>query len=378
MAVTNFGALTQEQLTLWQRDVWKQARNHSYLTKFMGDGPNSVIQRITELKKDKKGSRAVITLLADLVGDGVAGDRQLEGNEEAMQTFDQVIQIDQLRHATRHEGRMADQASVVSFRNNAKDVLAYWQADRHDQLAFLAASGVSFDTHNNGAPRVGSAFPDLEYAKDVKPLSAYRRLRWNGVAKTLETNASTADVAVTDTPTWNMFIQAKAYAKTHKIRGVKVNGEETYHAFLSPLAMAKLKQDPDYQTNLRSAQSRGDANPLFTGNAVKIDNLVIHEYEHVFNTSGASGAVLIPKGGSLHSKWGGTGDIDGCQILFCGAQAMGFADIGQPYWDEEGYDYSNAQGIAVGKISGFLNPRFMSPITGTVENHGMFSVYVAQ
>ena len=157
-----------------------------------------------------------------------------------------------------------------------------------------------------------------------------------------------------------------------------MNGEETFHVLLSPLAMAKLKQDPDYQTNLRSAQSRGDSNALFTGNAVKIDNLVIHEYEHVFNTSGASGAVLIPKGGPLHSKWGGTGDIDGCQILFCGAQAMGFADIGQPYWDEEGYDYSNAQGIAVGKISGFLNPRFMSPITGTVENHGMFSVYVAQ
>lgn len=117
---------------------------------------------------------------------------------------------------------------------------------------------------------------------------------------------------------------------------------------------------------------------MFTGNSVKIDNLVIHEYEHVFNTSGASGSVLIPKGGPLHSKWGTTGDVDGCQILFCGAQAMGFADIGNPYWDEEGYDYGNSQGIAVGKISGFLNPQFMSPVTGSMENHGMLSCYVAQ
>ena len=38
---------------------------------------------------------------ADLTGDGVAGDRTLEGNEEQMQTFDQVIRIDQLRHANR-------------------------------------------------------------------------------------------------------------------------------------------------------------------------------------------------------------------------------------------------------------------------------------
>lgn len=378
MALTNFAALTQEQLTLWQRDVWRQARNHSYLTRFMGDGPNSMIQRITQLKKDKKGARAVITLLAELAGDGVAGDRQLEGNEEAMQTFDQVIRIDQLRHGTRHLGRMADQKSVVEFRRNARDVLAYWQADRHDQIAFLTLSGVPYNVHNNGAPRIGSDLVNLEYAADVQTLSPYRRLRWNGTSKSLVSNASTTDVAATDTPTWDMFVQLKAYAKTHKIRGVNDGGEETYHVFLSPLAMAKLKQDEKYLLNLRHAQEKGNKNPLFTGNSVKIDNLYIHEYEHVFNTSGASGAVLVPKGGPLHSKWGSSGDVDGCQILFCGAQALGFADIGDPYWDEEGYDYSNSQGIAVGKISGFLNPRFMSPVTGSVEQHGMLSCYVAQ
>ena len=385
MALTNFAALTTEQLTLWQRTLWKQARNQSYLSRFFGDGPNSLIQRITELKKDQKGARAVITLLADLTGDGVAGDRQLEGNEEAMQTFDQVIRIDQLRHGVRHQGRMANQKSVVEFRGNARDVLAEWQADRHDQLGFLVLGGNPFSVHNNGAPRIGSDFVNLEYAADVKPLTPYRRLRWNrgplanpASSGQLETNASTADVTVNDTPCWEMFIQLKAYAKTHKIRGVKVGGEETYHAFLSPLAMAKLKLDPTYMVNLRHSQQKGDSNPLFTGNSVKIDNLYIHEFEHVFNTSGASGSVLVPKGGPLHSKWGSTGDIDGCQILFCGAQAMGFADIGMPYWDEEGYDYSNSQGIAVGKISGFLNPQFMSPVTGSVENHGMLSVYVAQ
>ena len=219
---------------------------------------------------------------------------------------------------------------------------------------------------------------NLEYAADVKPLTANRRLRWNGTSKLLETNGATTSVAAADTPMWEMFVQLKAYAKTQRIRGVNVDGEETYHVFLSPLAMAKLKLDPTYQLNLRHAQDRGGKNPLFTGNEVKIDNLYIHEHLNVFNTSGASGSVLIPKGGPLHSKWGATGDVDGCQVLFCGAQSMGFADIGDPYWDEEGYDYSNSQGISVGKISGFLNPQFMSPVTGSVENHGMLSVYVAQ
>ena len=89
-----------------------------------------MIQHITELKKTEKGARAVITLLADLEGDGIAGDRTLEGNEEAMKSMDQVIRIDQLRNATRHEGKMADQKSVVNFRENARDKLAYWVADR--------------------------------------------------------------------------------------------------------------------------------------------------------------------------------------------------------------------------------------------------------
>ncbi|RYF27729.1 MAG: DUF4043 family protein, partial [Comamonadaceae bacterium] len=165
--LTNFAALTSEQKTVWSMDLWKQARNYSFINKFLGTGPNSLIQHITELKKDEKGARAVITLLADLVGDGVAGDRTLEGNEEAGQTQDQVIRMDQLRHAQRHEGKMANQKSVVEFRGNAKDRLAYWLSDRLDQLAFLTMAGISYTKKPDGSTRVGSDLPFLEFAADV-------------------------------------------------------------------------------------------------------------------------------------------------------------------------------------------------------------------
>ena len=79
--LTNFALLTNEQKTIWSMDMWKHARNYSFVNKFLGNGSNSMIQHITELKKSEKGARAVITLLADLEGDGVAGDRTLEGNE---------------------------------------------------------------------------------------------------------------------------------------------------------------------------------------------------------------------------------------------------------------------------------------------------------
>ena len=151
MALTNFGLLTAEQKTIWSMDLWKNARNQSFINKFLGSGTNSMIQHITDLKTSEKGARAVITLLADLQGDGVAGDRTLVGNEEGMQTFEQVIRIDQLRHANRHEGRMADQKSIVSFRDNSKNVLSYWLADRIDQMAFQTLAGTDFRVRGTAA-----------------------------------------------------------------------------------------------------------------------------------------------------------------------------------------------------------------------------------
>lgn len=369
MANTNFGLLTDEQKTIWSMDLWKQARNYSFINQFMGKDANSVIQHITELKKSEKGARAVLTLLTDLEGDGIAGDRTLEGNEEAMKSFDQVIRLDQLRHANRHEGRMADQKSIVEFRNNSRDVLAYWLADRMDQLAFLTMAGLGYSVANSGGTRTGSDLSYLEFAADVAAPSTKRVAQWDDT-NGLVIGGASSDIVAGDTPTWELFVELKAYAKDNYIRGVKEKGgEECYHCFLSPAAMAKLKLDDTYMQNLRHAQPRNNENGLFSGSAVKIDGIYFHEFRHVPNTRLAASG----------SKYGATGTVDGCQLLFCGAQALGMADIGAPEWVEKGFDYENQQGVSVSKILGFLKPQFYTQYSGgTVEDHGIISVYVAQ
>jgi N4-gp56 family major capsid protein len=368
MAKTNFNELTDEQKTVWSRDIWKQARNYAFVSKFSGRGPNSMIQRITELTKSEKGTRAVITLVADLEEDGVAGDDQLEGNEEAIRAYDQVIQIDQLRQANRHKGRLADQKSVVNFREQSRDVLAYWLADRMDQLAFLTMSGVDYTVKNNGAARVGSNLQNLDYAGDVVAPSASRHFRWDetsGLIGGAGVAASTADVAAGDTPTWAMLVDLKARAKELYIRGIKgPGGQEFYHVFLTPRGMAELRKEADYLANVRNAGVRGSSNELFKGvDTVMVDGLMIHEYRLVYNTLGATSGV---------DKWGGSNDVDGQRILFAGAQALGMADIGAPEWVEKGFDYDNQQGISVGKIFGYLKPQFNSVTdTSAVEDHGL-------
>ncbi|MBK8467660.1 MAG: DUF4043 family protein [Chloracidobacterium sp.] len=369
-APTNFALLTNEQKTAWSMDFWRQSRNMSFVNKFLGKGENSLIQHVTELKKTEKGARAVITLLADMEGDGVVGDRTLEGNEEQLTSQDKVIRIDMMRNANRHEGTMADQKSVVNFRENSRNKLAYWMADRIDQLAFLTMAGIAYTKMPDGRTRVGSDLKNLEFAADIVAPSAKRVARWNGATKSLVVGGASSDVVVADTPMWEMLVQAKAYAKETYMRGTGGDGgDEDYHAFLSPMAMSRLKLDATYLQNLRHAQnSKNDA--LFSGNAVKVDGIWLHEFRHVPNTRLASSG----------SKYGAGGLVDGCQVLFCGAQALGMADLGAPTWVEKEFDYDNQPGISIGKILGFLKPQFKSQYLGgtTQEDHGVMSIYVAQ
>jgi N4-gp56 family major capsid protein len=239
-----------------------------------------------------------------------------------------------------------------------------------DQLAFLTLSGISYTLRNNGAPRIGSDFPYLEFAADVTAPTAMRRVRWDNTAKQIVVGGTTSAVTATDTPAWELFVQLKALAKEQYIRPLRANGgKEYYVAFLTPQAMAKLKLDPTFMQNLRHAEVRGEDNPLFTGDPIVIDGIVFHEHRHVFNTSGAAPG----------NKWGSSGNVDGCQILFCGAQALAMADIGPPTWVEKGFDYDNSQGISVSKILGFLKPKFTSIYaSNTVQDFGVISAYVAQ
>jgi hypothetical protein len=371
---TNFGLLTAHQKKTWSKDFWSQARDISFLNKFMGKGSNSVVQHIDELTKTKKGTQAIITLVADMEGDGVVGDNRLKGNEEGLKSYEQVIQYDQMRNGNHNEGRMADQRTIVNFREQSKDKLAYWLSDRMDQLGFLTLSGVPYTMRTNGVARVGSKLPDLDFAADVVAPSSARNATWDEGTKSLVINAGTGGIVAGaigtgDYPCWEMLVQAKAYAKDNFIRGVREKGgEECYHVFFTPQQMAKLKLDPTYMQNLRHAQSRDGSNALFTGSTVKVDGLYLHEFRHVYNTSGAANG----------SKWGAAGAINGAQALFCGAQAMGMADIGDSAWDEEIEDYGNSYGIAIAKMLGFLKPQFYTQYSGgTVQDHGVLSLYTA-
>jgi len=380
MANTNFAALTSEQLTIWSRDFWRVARNMSFINQFAGSGPNAMVQRISELTQSEKGARAVITLLADMTGDGIVGDNTLEGNEEALRAYDIVVQLDQLRFANRLAGRLADQKSVVNFREHSRDALAYAMADRIDQLAFLTMTGVSYGVKCNGALRntlgSGQNLSDLAFSGDVSAPTTNRHRRWDATSG-LVAGDVTATVAA-DTIKYETIVALKAYAKDNYIRGIRGAGnEEVFHLFVTPQVMADLKLDSDFLANVRNAGVRGPNNELFSGSSsLMVDGVMVHEFRHVFNTAGATSGAS-GNAGSNGYKWGANADIDGSACLFVGAQALAMADIGLPEIVEDSFDYGNQNGISIGKIFGFKKPKYNSDHNVAVEDFGIVRLDVA-
>ena len=364
MAITNFAALTQQQKLVWSKDVWKAAREKTFINKFIGDDENNVIQRITELTRTEKGEQCIMHLVADLVGDGVVGDDEREGMEEALQSYNDIISIDLISHGVTNKGKLSDQKSVIKFREQGRDKLSYWLANRIDQLAFLTLSSIDYSFNNDGSIRVGSSFPKLSFAKDIIAPTSKRLLVWNNTNSNFTTYATNASTTVNDTVSYKMFTKALAYAKDHYIKPLTAGGKEFYVFFVKPGTIAQLKNDSTYMNAVVQAAPRDMNNPFFTGAVVTLDGAIIHESRLVYSTTGAASG----------SKWGALSAIEGTRTLLCGAQALGMADLGAPQWSEKEFQYESRQGINTDKMFGLLKPQFYSIYDKSIQDFGAICI----
>jgi N4-gp56 family major capsid protein len=364
---TSFAAMNAEEKKIWSLNFWKEVRNQSFLTGFLGADQNAVVQRVSELKATEKGTKAIIHLIPNASLGGVAGDNTLRGNEDTVTAHSMEIQYDQYAIAMANKGRMDDQKSVFDFRTVAKDQLAYGMAKLVDELAFQTMAGIPYTLNVDGSPRTTGQVSQLAFAADVSAPTANRWLRYNPNTDKLEAG-DTATMTSDNKMTYRALVRAKAYAVSKRIKGLTMNGKETYHVFVDPITMSNLKLDPDFLANVRAAAaSLGNNSELFKGGIPTVDGLVIHESMYVPNTLGAASG----------SKWGSDGKLDGARCLVVGAQALAFADINTPEWEEQTEDYNRKFGISISKIFGFKKPKFMSSYSGTVEDVGVIAFDVA-
>lgn len=348
---TNFAMLSPDNIKFIQKEIRHEMEAKSFLLqRYCGKGDNMPIEQITDLKRTRGGGlECIMTMVPRLQKDGGVGSAggRREGVEENMTKFNARITIDEMWHNVRNEGELADQASVVDFRKEARNGLTNWLADRVDQLIMLTASGISYAYNLDGSLREEDVFQKLLFAPYVSAPTAKRHRRWNGTTKMLEAG-DTTKVAAADVPTYKMLLMAKAYARTHKLFPLMAGGKEYYVVMMTPYALAMLKNDADYKNAVIQGGVRGDENPFFTGGIVTIDGLILVENDKCYTTNGTA------------TRWGAGNAVNGTRTLLMGAKAIGFADLGDPKWTEDAFQYKTQPGIMVSKMLGILKPHFYS------------------
>ena len=369
MPATDFGALSDAKVRHWSAKTWQEGRDQSFwfANGFVGrndDDMNRPVQLVTKMSQTPSGGlECVMQLVADMQGDGIVGDNELEGNEEALTNDAQIIRIDQLRNGVKSKGEMSEQATVIRFRAQARGKLSFWMADKLDELMHLTAAGRAYTVETDGAARAaGSQLPQLTFAADVAAASA-NRIKHAGSA------TSEATITAADKMTWDFIVNVKAFAKRKKIRPIREGGKEHFIILISTEQGRDLSLDSEYKAIVQNAGPRTSKNPLFTGAKAVVEGCVIHEHNKVYNTLGLAAS----------SKWGASGTVDGAQALLLGAQALGFARVGDAFMREsDNTDYKNRQGIGFGRKMGLLKPQYITAATaGLREDFGLVSAKTA-
>jgi N4-gp56 family major capsid protein len=359
-------ALRQE---LWAKELYKDVMDNLYFTEngLMGEGPNNIVEVKPELKKEK-GDTVTFGLTAKLTGNGVSGDDELEGNEEAISAYSESVIIGQKRFAVRLTGRLDEQMNSYDIRKDAKEKLSIRMQEFIERQVFLKLAGIG----RADLVDVNGTVVSADYAWSNTPtiISAANTAAGYGNRYLGADYVSGAtSLAATDLLTPELISRAKAKAKlaSPKILPLKIGGKNYYVLFIHPWQAYDLKNNATFAQAMREAEVRGPENPIFTGALGVWDGVIIHEHEYVPFLD-----ISVNNAGSLVADFGSTTAgteyaVDAFRALLCGKQAIGFAQAVNPQgWVEETFDYKNKVGFATGIIGGMDKIMFNSKEYGVV------------
>src|SRR3990167_2710225 len=347
---------------LWDAEFFRDYVRASRFKRYMGTDEASIIQLKEDLTK-KKGDRVTFALVNELTGAGVTGNTTLKGNEERLNSRSHAVTVDVLRHAV-----VVDdwdiQKSVIDLRNACKTQLREWSQKQLrdgiitglgqiDGVAFNSATVAQRNTWaTNNQDRLLYGLTTANYtavfATGIQSLSAGEQL----------------------TPNVLSLMKRMAQAASPKIKPVYVKemDQEWYVAYIGPRAWRDLTED-NPTTNVltlanRDARVRGVDNPLFTGDSLVWDGMILREIPEIAPEtvqSGSAGAAIEP-------------------VYLCGAQAVGLAWAQRTKSTTDTDDYEFLHGVGIQEIRRVEKLRFGTATdsdTGTLKDHGIVTAFVS-
>lgn len=348
---------------LWSKDLLDDViRDMENVMQFMGPDANNVIQVTRDLSKSK-GDRESFGLVTRLVGDGVTGDDELEGNEESMTSYSQTVSIDQIRNAVRLKGKLDAQKVVYDQISSARENLRTWMKEFLARQMFLKLGGVTntalVDTNGVvvGGRAAWSNTPDFIPDADEAAGSGNRYLNI-AAASTTTLNATTHKMTLD-------FITkcaVKAKLANPKIQPISSGGDDFYVMYLHPLQVRDLRQSSDWKTAQENAKVRSDKNPVFSGTLGYWSGVLLLENEFVpyLNVATAGNSFRGAAVGTVCA-------VNAARALLCGRQAALMAEASNPEaLVVETFDYKNKDGVAGSFIGGIQKTSFNSKEFGVI------------
>lgn len=352
-------ALRQE---LWAKELMADVmRDVENVMQFMGPGANNVVQASRELEK-RKGDTETFGLVTRLAGDGVDGDDELEGNEEAMNSYSESVLISQIRNAVRLKGKLDSQKTAYDQLMAAKDVVRIWMKEFIARQIFLKLGGVTNTTlvDTNGVVVGGRAAwsntPDFIPDADENAGTGNRYL-------CADTSGTTA-LGAGDTMTLDLVTKAAMRAKlaNPKLQPIESGGDSFYVMYLHPIQVRDIRTSSDWKTANQNARERSEKNPVFSGALGFWSGVLLLENEYV------PWLDISVAGNSFRGAATGTDCAFDCaRALLCGRQAALVAEASNPKaLVVETFDYKNKDGVAGTFIGGVQKAMFNSKEYGVI------------
>lgn len=350
---------------LWEKQLFADVIDGLYFNEsgLMGEDENNIIQVKADLMKEQ-GDTMTVGLTAKLTGNGVDGDEELEGNEEAINAFSDSILIDQKRFGVRLKGKLDEKKNGYAMRMDAKDKLKIRLQEFIERQFFLKIGGVTNTALvdvNGDAYSAGAAWSNTpNFIPDADEAAG------SGTRYICANSGGTDALAATDllTPTLISRAKAKARLAKPKIQPLRIDGRDHYVMWIHTWQAYDLKNNAQFAQAMREAEVRGRDNPIFTGALGVWDGVILYEHEYV--------PFLQTTGGSASNSFRGVSTGTDCAVncfraLLCGKQAAVMLKAQNDNgWVEETFDYKNKTGFATGIIGGIDKIMFNSKEYGVI------------
>ncbi len=348
--------------TQWDDQFFRDYVRMSRYKRYFGTDEAAIFQLKDDLTK-RKGDSVVFALVNELTGNGVTGNNTLKGNEERLGSRSQKLTVDVLRHAVAVDDWDA-QKSVIDLRNAARTQLREWAMKRLRDDCTTALGMIDGATYAASTAGARNTWWGNNSDRVVCGTVAA-----NYVGSVFATDIAKIGSTEILSPTALSLMKRKAQAASPKIKPlyVKEMDQEWYVCFIPSRAWRDLTE-ANPTSNLmtlanRDARVRGVDNPLFTGDSLVWDGMILREIPEISpltDISGSGGVAISP-------------------VYLCGAQAVGVAWAQRTKSTTDIDDYEFLHGVGVQEIRRVEKLRFGTGAsdTTTPKDHGIVTGFFA-